>query len=163
MTSAIRIWGTQPHERELAYPCDTVLDRIDDSYFRGVSIHARPDIIYKWLCQMRVAPYSYDWVDNLGRRSPQELTPGLDRLSMGQRMMFIFEVVAFERDRQVTIRIETNLPGGSAFGDCAISYLIVPQAEKECRLLAKLVLRYPGGYTATRQPDHQKVAVCSNM
>ncbi len=145
MRSVTRSWGTQPHERETAYPCDTVIDRVDDSYFRGVTIQAQPDTIYKWLCQMRVAPYSYDWIDNLGRRSPQELIPKLEELAVGQRMMFIFEVVSFERDRQVTMRIKTRLPGGGLLGDCAISYLIVPQGENQCRLLAKLVLRYPEG------------------
>lgn len=145
MTSVTRTWGTTPDERLIQYPCDGLLDRVDDLYWRGITIHSPPDVIYKWLCQMRVAPYSYDWLDNLGRQSPQRLTPGLDELAVGQSMMFIFEVVSFERDRHVTIRIKNRLPGAGTITDCAISYLIAPVVGAEHRLLAKLVVKYPGG------------------
>jgi hypothetical protein len=40
--------------------------------------------------------------DNLGRRSPRELTPGLDQLQVGQRIMTIFHLASFEPDRHLS-------------------------------------------------------------
>jgi hypothetical protein len=69
------------------------------------------------------------------------LTPGLERLELGQRFITIFELVEFERDRHVTIR--TNRARG-VFGDVAVTYLIEPRSESASRLLVKLVYRPRG-------------------
>jgi hypothetical protein len=88
---------------------------------------------------MRVAPYSYDWIDNLGHQSPRTLTPGLDELVVGQKIM-IGELVEFERNQHVTI-----LSISGILGDSADTYLIVPRDSGNCRLLVKLLVRYPKG------------------
>jgi len=51
--------------------------------------------MFRWLCQWKVAPNSYDLVDNFGCRSPKELPPGVERLARGQRVMTIFEIADF--------------------------------------------------------------------
>ena len=150
MPSVFRVWGTRPDEILLGYPCDRFLDVLDEddfdeAYYRGTSIHAPPEIIFRWLCQLRIAPYSYDWVDNFGRKSPSTLTPGLEELRVGQDVMTIFELVDFEEDRQLTIRMKRGLFGSKAFGDTVVSYLIEPDDGGNCRLLVKLLIRYPKG------------------
>ena len=65
------------------------------------------------------APYSYDLLDNGGRRSPQALTPGLEQLSVGQRMMRIFKLVGFEPGRSITVLSE-----GRLFGRVAVTYRV---------------------------------------
>jgi hypothetical protein len=104
--SVAETWGTDAAERGLPFPCDRYLDQPDGVYFRGVTIRAGAPAIFRWPCQMRVAPYSYDWIDNGGRRSPRTLTPGMDALAVGQSMMRIFSLVDFAPDRRVTVQLD---------------------------------------------------------
>jgi hypothetical protein len=132
-------WGSTPAERADAYPCDGLVARPDGELFRAVDIDAPPEVVFRWLCQLRVAPYSYDWVDNLGRRSPRVLTPGVERLEVGQRFMAIFRLVDFEEGRSITI--DSTTP---AFGRVAVTYRVRPDRDGS-RLVVKLVCRAPRG------------------
>ena len=145
MASISQTWGTEAQERELIYPCDRFMPQPEAALFRGVTINAPAEIVFRWLCQMRVAPYSYDWIDNSGRQSPRELTPGLENLSVGQDVMRIFNLVDFERDRQLTLRLKPRSSFSRTFGDIAVSYVIVPSSFRSCRLLVKLIAIYPPG------------------
>ena len=139
-------WGTEEAERRLPFPCDRYVERAEAAYFRGITVRARPATLFRWLCQLRVAPYSYDWIDNGGRRSPQTLTPGLEELAVGQSVMSIFTLVDFAKDRHLTLRIKHGTGAFSLFGDLALTYLIVPETPERCRLLVKIVARYPRGF-----------------
>lgn len=136
-------WGTDSHERQLKFPCDGLINTPDAELYRGISISAAPEVVFRWLCQLRVAPYSYDWIDNGGRQSPQQLIPGLDRLEIGQDVMTIFTLVDFKQDEHLTIRLKPARNVQSLFGDIAVSYLIVPKSKGTCRLLVKLVVSKP--------------------
>ena len=138
-------WGTTPQEHLLPFPCDGFVQGPHTAYYRGITVNAPSETLFPWLCQMRVAPYSYDWIDNLGRQSPRKLIPGLDNLAIGQTMMTIFELIAFERNRHITLRLKPKAIGSRVWGDCLVSYLIVAQAEKSCRLLVKLMVPYSPG------------------
>jgi hypothetical protein len=94
---------------------------------------------------MRVAPYSYDWIDNLGRQSPRQWTPGLEELEIGQRVMIIFELVDYVRNDHFTIRTKKDMPRSGIFGDVVVSYVIIPERQGGCRLLVKLLVQYPDG------------------
>jgi hypothetical protein len=139
--SIAREWGSTPADRALVFPCDRWLEHPDDAMYRAVAVDAPPPVVFRWLCQLRVAPYSYDWIDNWGRESPRTLTPGLDELAVGQRVM-IFDLVEFERDRHLTLVMRD---GRGLFGDVAVTYMVVPQPDGSSRLVAKLLVRYPPG------------------
>jgi hypothetical protein len=145
MSSSSKSWGVHPHERLRRFPCDRFSIRFDDVYYRGIGIHAPPETVFRWLCQMRVAPYSYDWIDNLGRRSPPRLIPGLDDLNIGQDVMTIFELIDFTPDVHLTIRLKKNRSAHTLFGDVVVSYLVVDDNGIACRLLVKLLVAYPKG------------------
>ena len=143
--SAAYTWGTEEAERRLPFPCDRYVERAEAAWFRGTTVRAAPGVVFRWLCQLRAAPYSYDWIDNGGRRSPPTLTPGLEQLAVGQSVMRIFSLVEFAKDRHLTLRIKHGTGAFSLFGDLALTYLIVPEDAARCRLLVKLVVRYPPG------------------
>lgn len=145
MPSSSKVWGVAAAEMRRAFPCDRFLPDADEAYFRGVTVASDAPTLFRWLCQMRVAPYSYDWIDNFGRRSPRRLTAGLDNLAVGQTVMVIFELVAFAPGRHLTIRLKKRLAALKLFGDAVASYVVAPQADGTCRLLVKLPVRYPKG------------------
>ena len=138
-----RAWGATDAERAANYPCDDLGFAFDEAYFRAVEVRAPVELTFRWLCQLRVAPYSYDWLDNFGRRSPPQLTPGLERLAPGQRAMIIFRIVSFVTNESLTVRLASAL-GRYAMGDFAGSYAVTP-VPGGCRLVAKVLVRYPGG------------------
>jgi hypothetical protein len=141
VASLIRTWGTTAAERTRPFPCDAVLRDADEAYHRGISVEAAPAVVFRWLCQLRAAPYSYDWIDNFGQRSPPRLVPGLDRLEVGQRVMTIFDLVSFEPGRHLTLRLRARTFPGAI----AVSYTVVPEGARSSRLLVKLAVRYPRG------------------
>jgi hypothetical protein len=84
--------------------------------------------------QIRIAPYSYDWIDNLGRHSPQTLhdlrEPVVgEPFTTALRGRPVGRIVSVEVGRQLT---------GKIMG-AWMSYVLVPAEEAETRLLLKIV------------------------
>ncbi len=130
-------WGTNEAERSRPYPCDELIPDPDEQMFRAVDVAAPPETLFLWLCQLRLAPYSYDWIDNFGRRSPRRLVPGLDRLEAGQEFMRIFTLDSFEPGRSITLR--TRQPGLSL---AAVTYLAGERPTHGSRLFVKFSVKY---------------------
>jgi hypothetical protein len=102
-------WNVTEAERDATLPCDGLMPgavRLD----RAISIEAPPPIVFAWLCQLRVAPYSYDLLDNIGRRSPRKRTPELTELAIGQPFVrifgltHVFELASFAAAEHITLR-----------------------------------------------------------
>jgi hypothetical protein len=142
MCSIALNWGSTPSERALSFLCDKVLPNASFELYRAVSVEAPSSLVFRWLCQLRVAPYSYDFLDNRGRRSPRELTAGLDELAIGQRILTVFTLAGFDRDEQITMRIMSGRPK-ALFGDLAVTYAVVPDGALRCRLVVKLRVDLP--------------------
>jgi hypothetical protein len=131
----IRNWGSTLAERERPYPCDELAGS-HQALFRAVTVQAPRHWVFRWLCQLRLAPYSYDWIDNLGRQSPRQLVDGCDQLANGQKVMLIFRLVDFEPGVQITLKTS---------GPLAVTYALTDIDGGSCRLVAKLVVHYPAG------------------
>ena len=90
---------------------------------RGVPVAAPADVVWRWVRQLQVAPYSYDLVDNLGRRSPRTLTPGVGEFEEGGRFS-IFTVRAVDPGRSVELEI-TRAGAVRVFGRVLMAYQVV--------------------------------------
>jgi hypothetical protein len=146
-TSPAHSWGATAAECARSQPCDRYPAEADDVLFRAIDINAPATIAFRWLCQLRAAPYSYDWIDNYGTQSPRILTPGLDNLERGQRFMGIFRLVDFKPQRHLTILLDS--PRAAALlGQAAITYALTSPRGRS-RLVVKLLLRYPPGLLGT--------------
>ena len=141
-SSTVDAWGSSAHERALTYPCDALLDAPDRVLFRAIDVAAPSGLVFRWVCQLRVAPYSYDWVDNFGRRSPRRLIDGLDQLEVGQRFI-IFRLTSFEPGRSITLDSTTAL-----FGRVVMTYMVTATTSETSRLVAKLAYVAPRGLRA---------------
>lgn len=130
-------WGSTAAERAATFPCDRYLPEADDALYRAVDVAAPAAVLFRWLCQLKAGPYSYDWIDNFGRQSPRHLVPGVEHLEVGQRVM-VFKLVEFEVDRHLTLLLR-----GSILGHIAVTYAVAAVRPGHCRLVVKLLLRYP--------------------
>jgi hypothetical protein len=132
-------WGATDRERAMEMACDRLLPEAPVRLHRAVSVRAPAPVVFRWLCQLRLAPYSYDLIDNLGRTSPRELTPGLDRLEVGQRFMTIFSLVAFVPGEHITLRSRR----------VAVTYAVI-RHDGPTRVIARVLFDPPGGHLAAR-------------
>lgn len=126
-------WGVSDAEVARRYPCDDVVTDPVLEAWRGVTVATTADRLWPWVAQVRLAPYSYDWVDNLGRRSPQELR-GLPEPVVGEP----FTTAA----ARPVGRILSVVPGEQLTGRIAgavMSYVLVADGDRT-RLLMKIVM-----------------------
>jgi hypothetical protein len=131
-------WGTTPEERALAFPGALASAAHGQRLWRGVSVEAPPAVVFRWLCQLRAAPYSYDWIDNRGRRSPQSPTPGLEQLERGQVFMSIFRLMDFEQGEYIALETPPGGRGARLFGVVRCTYWARAAEPGRTRLLVEL-------------------------
>lgn len=133
-------WGAVlPVDLTRPLPCDCWIPEPDRVLHRGVVSTAPPDVLFRWVGQLRLAPYSYDWVDNLGRASPRQLDPTLGPPVVGERINTIFRVVDTDPGRSVTMRFAADW-----FGEVVCTYLVEPWDGG-----ARLLVRFPIAYVDT--------------
>jgi hypothetical protein len=127
-------WGVSRSETLRAYPCDDFVAAPNLQAWRGVHVDAPVEVVWPWLAQVRLAPYSYDWIDNRGHRSPRELA-ALPEPQVGERFSTaagrpVGRIVSVDHGQQLTGNV----------GGIFMSYVLVPRPDGT-RLLLKVVAR----------------------
>ena len=128
LVRAVDAWGATDDDLTRRLPCDDLFPDADVVLHRAVDVDAPPELVFRWLCQLRVGPYSYDRLDNGGRESPQELTPGLDDLRPGQPFMRIFRLVEAAPPEQITLEHRGRL------GHVAATYAVSERGRLELKV-----------------------------
>ena len=123
------------HEVVRSYPCDDFVSSPRLQSWRGVCVQAPAEAVWPWVAQVRLAPYSYDWIDNRGRRSPRELA-GLPEPRVGERFttaggQALGRIVSVDPGQQLT---------GTIMG-AFMSYVLLPREREMTRLLLKVVMQ----------------------
>lgn len=136
------VWGATRAECAAHYACDDYLGNPQHKFFRAVDVAAPAATMYRWLQQLRIAPYSYDWADNFLLPSPARLTPRAARIAVGQRMMHVFSIVALEPGRTLTLGPRSR-QATALFGVLYGTYVVTPRGPATCRLLVKVNAVYP--------------------
>lgn len=99
-------------EAERALPGDELLPDAAVQVTHGITIAARPEVIWPWLLQMgcdRAGYYSVDLLDNAGHRSARELRPELQNVRVGDVLPARpgsregFEVLRIQRARALVL------------------------------------------------------------
>ncbi|MCX4637493.1 hypothetical protein HEP86_04035 [Streptomyces sp. RPA4-5] len=136
-----RVWGATGPEQEASYPCDRLVAAPAEGWTRAVEVAAPADHVFRWLRQLTIAPYSYDWIDFRGQKSPHTLVEGLPELAVGQPLL-VFEIAGFETGSHLT----GVLPAQRAarHGQMAVSYTVRPLEGGGCRLVVKVVAEAKG-------------------
>lgn len=128
-------WGVSEIETSRSYSCDEFVTSPALRAWRGVSVDAPADVLWQWVTQIRLAPNSYDLIDNRGRRAPRELA-GLPEPRVGDRFT---TTGGRERGRIVSVDPGEQLTG--TIMGAFMSYVLVPQDHETTRLLLKVVMQ----------------------
>ncbi|MEJ8654169.1 hypothetical protein WKI65_40555 [Streptomyces sp. MS1.AVA.3] len=84
-----KVWCATGPEQQASYPCDRLVEAPSEGWIRAVDVSAPAGLTFRWLRQLTIAPYSYDWIDFRGHKSPQQLVQGLPDLALGQPFLVL--------------------------------------------------------------------------
>ena len=154
-------WGATDEEVNREYPGADLIPDGERSATMAVTIDASPARVWPWLVQMgtdRGGWYSWDRLDNWGRRSVERIHPEWQEISLGDRLAGTpdgsqsWEVAALERERFLGLRMSLDLrgrpfdptgPHPPAYTDSLWGFLLKELPEGKTRLIVS-------GYWALR-------------
>ena len=119
-------------------------------WVRAINVNAAPEELFAWVTQLRRAPYSYDWADNLGRRSPQTIDRTLVHVSAGDSVMTIFTVMAVVPGTSMTVSMNKGTPT-PLFGPMTVHYEVEPRGAVSRLVVEMVVPQLPGPLTTFRR------------
>ncbi len=102
---------------------------------QGIMIKARPEQVWPWIVQMgngRAGWYSYDLIDNFGKKSYQHIDPNLQKIVKGQKIP-LFTFSDFKENEFLTMTVGKR---------CNMTWALEARAD-ETYLLTRLRVKGP--------------------
>jgi hypothetical protein len=136
-------WGATDAEVKRAMPGDEIVSKPSFNATRAVTIHAPAQNIYPWIVQMgvtRAGWYSYDLLDNLGRRSAESLLPEHQNIQIG-------DLIPISPDGKQGMwvkyfRKNKWMLWWDKKGDTTWIWEIHPEGENQFRLITRIRVKY---------------------
>lgn len=149
-------WGASDEEVSGSFPGAGIIPGGTRSGTMAVTIDAPPSSVWPWLVQMgyrRAGWYSWDYLDNFGRRSADRIHPELQHVNVGDMLAGpgagelenAWEVAALEPERFLGLRASFDLQRGRRFDpaqgrpryftDSLWSFLLKPLPGNRTRLV----------------------------
>jgi hypothetical protein len=136
-------WGATEDEIARKLPGDTIVADPSFNATRAVTVLAPPEHIYPWIVQMgmgRAGWYSYDLLDNFGRRSAETILPEYQNVHIGDVVpmspdgKFGLWVESFETNKWIVWQDKNE--------DVTWTWVIVPEDNSQCRLITRIRMKY---------------------
>lgn len=137
-------WGATIKEINEEMIGDEIVSNPTFNSTRAVTVNARPEHIYPWIIQMghkRAGWYSYDWIDNLGKKSSEKIIPEYQYIEEGQIFPISpdgkqgFFVKSFDINHYVLL---WDKEGGTTW-----LWKLNHVDDKHTRLITRVRIRYP--------------------
>ena len=136
-------WGATDEEIRRSMPGDDLVGTPSFNATRAVTIKASPSDIYPWIVQMglnRAGWYSYDLLDNLGRKSEEEILPIFQSVQVGTLIPmspnnnYGLWVKEFKKDEWM---LWWDKKGNTTWG-----WEIYSNGKRDCRLVSRVRIKY---------------------
>ncbi len=137
-------WGATDAETRRAMPGDEIVSHPSFNATRAVTIEAPAENIYPWIAQIglnRAGWYSYDVLDNLGRRSAERILTQFQNPQRG-------DLVPMSPDGKHGIWIKDFVPNAwmlwwDKIGDTSWAWGLYPEeGAARCRLITRVRTKY---------------------
>jgi hypothetical protein len=112
LTVILSHWGATDAEINGPVVGDEICPDAREVATRCITCNASPDVVFAWIRQMgfgKAGWYSYDWIDNLGRRSASTINPDWQNVHSGDTVPggpINFEAVIVDTPRAFVLRVE---------------------------------------------------------
>lgn len=113
-------WGATDEEVERPFPGGDIVPGGKRGATMAITIDAPPSAVWPWLVQMgtdRGGWYSWDRLDNWGRKSADRIHPEWQKIALGDRFLAMpdggewWEVAALEPEHFLSLRASVDLKG----------------------------------------------------